>query len=251
MANNPSFREWWAAYLRMGASPGAAEALTAMNTATDIRDVLPLVRVPTLVIHRSGDRCLKVEEGRYIAARIPNAKLIEVPGEDHLPFVGDQESILEAMESFLLQLPGGGSAGSVLATVLAAEFEAASGMEAAARAVLERFDARETAWTWPRITAAFHGPMRALQCATELQMTARDGGSRVRIGLHTGEFHSRPSIGGTAVLVSGHVLERAGWEQTLATGTLRDLVAGSAIRFVPLGRLEAGAIGEWQLLEVR
>ena len=81
VADDPAFREWWAAYLRMGASPGAAVALTRMNAEIDIRDVLPSIRVPTLVIHRTGDRCLKVEEGRYLASRIPGATFVELPGD--------------------------------------------------------------------------------------------------------------------------------------------------------------------------
>ena len=89
VARDPRFREWWATYLRMGASPGAALALTQMNAEIDVRQVLPSVRVPTLVIHRAEDQCLKVEEGRYVAARIPGARYVELPGRDHLPFVGD------------------------------------------------------------------------------------------------------------------------------------------------------------------
>ncbi|HYI95024.1 MAG TPA: alpha/beta fold hydrolase, partial [Bryobacteraceae bacterium] len=124
VASDPHFREWWAAYLRMGASPGAALALTTMNTETDIRHVLPLVRVPTLVLHRTGDLCLKVEEGRYIASKIPDAQLIEVPGKDHLPFVGDQDSILQPIEAFVKQLQGGFESVSFLATALVVAFEA-------------------------------------------------------------------------------------------------------------------------------
>ena len=91
-AGDPAFREWWAAYLRMGASPGAAVALTEMNAEIDVRNVLPSIRVPTLVLHRTGDRCLHVEEGRYLASRITGAEFVELPGDDHLPFAGDQEA---------------------------------------------------------------------------------------------------------------------------------------------------------------
>lgn len=255
VASDPYFRDWWAAYLRMGASPGAALALTAMNTETDIRHVLPLVRVPTLVLHRTGDRCLRIEEGRYIASRIPDAKLVELPGEDHLPFVGDQESLLREIEEFLLGLPGSAQSSGVLATVLASEFQADSAlqMEAAVRPKLESFGARETEFTWPRLVAAFNGPVRALHCAGELQETARQLRVRARIGLHTGELLSRPGtrMGGSATVVANRVLERGDWNQVLATGTLRDLVAGSGIDFSPMGRVEAPGIGEWQLLEVQ
>jgi len=104
-ALDPEFRSWWAAYLRMGSSPGAAVALTRMNAEVDIRDVLPRIRVPALVIHRTGDRLLKIEEGRYLAGHIPGATLAELPGDDHLPFVGDQLAVLSAIDQFLKGLP--------------------------------------------------------------------------------------------------------------------------------------------------
>jgi pimeloyl-ACP methyl ester carboxylesterase len=103
-ALDPEFRSWWSAYLRMGASPGAAVALTRMNAEVDIRDVLPKIRVPALVIHRTGDRCLKIEEGRYLAEHIPGATMVELPGDDHLPFVGDQVAMLSAIDQFLTGL---------------------------------------------------------------------------------------------------------------------------------------------------
>jgi pimeloyl-ACP methyl ester carboxylesterase len=103
-ALDPEFLAWWSAYLRMGASPGAAVALTRMNAEVDIRDVLPKLRVPALVIHRTGDRCLKIEEGRYLAEHIPGATMVELPGDDHLPFVGDQLAMLSAIDQFLTRL---------------------------------------------------------------------------------------------------------------------------------------------------
>ncbi|MGZ8868498.1 MAG: alpha/beta fold hydrolase, partial [Thermoanaerobaculia bacterium] len=117
-AGDPDFRRWWSTYLRMGASPGAAAALTRMNAEIDIRNVLPTIRVPALVIHRSEDRCLRVEEGRYIAERIPGARFLELPGNDHLPFVGDQDAILEAVQRFVAELGGGTDRTRVLATLL-------------------------------------------------------------------------------------------------------------------------------------
>jgi pimeloyl-ACP methyl ester carboxylesterase/DNA-binding winged helix-turn-helix (wHTH) protein len=104
-AFDPEFRSWWAAYLRMGASPGAAVALTKMNAEVDIRAELPKIQVPSLVIHRTGDRVLKIEEGRYLAQHIPGAEMVELPGDDHLPFVGDQLSVLSAIGQFLKRLP--------------------------------------------------------------------------------------------------------------------------------------------------
>ncbi len=118
LQNDPGFREWWATYLRMGASPGAALALTKMNAGIDVREVLPTIRVPTLVIHRAGDACLKIEEGRYVASRIPGAKFVELPGDDHLPFVGDQDAVLDEVESFLTGVRHNPEPDRVLATAL-------------------------------------------------------------------------------------------------------------------------------------
>jgi hypothetical protein len=118
VAGDPAFRDWYATYLRMGASPGAAVALTQMNAEIDVRNVLPSIRVPSLVIHRTDDQCLKVEEGRFVADRIPGAKFVEFPGNDHLPFVGDQDAILDEMEEFLTGVRHRAEPDTVLATVL-------------------------------------------------------------------------------------------------------------------------------------
>ena len=99
--NDPSFCDWWATYLRMSASPGAAVALATMNTKIDIREELSAIRAPTLVLHRSGDRDMNIEEGRYLARHIPAARFVELPGIDHLPFAGDQEPILCEIEQFV------------------------------------------------------------------------------------------------------------------------------------------------------
>jgi pimeloyl-ACP methyl ester carboxylesterase len=255
LATDPHFREWWATYLRMGASPGAALALTTMNTETDIRNVLPFVRVPTLVLHRSGDLCLKIDEGRYLASLIPGAKFVDLPGEDHLPFVGDQEAILQQIEAFLAQVQGASDRPGVLATVLAVEFERAPDrrLDSGIRDQFERFRVRQAEYSYPRLVAAFDGPARAVQCALALQKQARTLHLRSRIGLHTGEFESHfgSPLAGSAVVVASMVRERAMWEQVLASGTLRDLVAGSGINFEPQGRIEAAGLGEWQLLEVQ
>src|SRR4029079_13463809 len=136
-AGDPAFREWWASYLRMGASPGAAVALTRMNAAIDVRAVLPTIRVPTLVLHRTGDRCLKVEEGRFLAAHIPGATLLEQPGEDHLPFAGDQAAMLTAIEDFLARTHAPRESAPTLATILVLRAEQA-GADARLDAIVER-----------------------------------------------------------------------------------------------------------------
>jgi pimeloyl-ACP methyl ester carboxylesterase len=259
VAGDPHFREWWSAYLRMGASPGAAVALTKMNTEVDIRDVLPLVGVPALVVHRSGDRCLKVEEGRYLASRIPGARFVELPGNDHLPFVGDQDSILDAIETFVTDVQHRLEPSHVLATVLAAGFEPLRGGSPEAQALeaellrqTNQFRASTTEHVPGRVAAAFDGPARAVRCAAAMKQAAGRLGMAMRAGLHTGEcICSGATIRGTALDVAERIRQQARTGEVLVSGTVRDLVAGSGILFTPAGRLEAEAIGEWQLLAVQ
>jgi pimeloyl-ACP methyl ester carboxylesterase len=108
--NDPSFCEWWATYLRMSASPGAAVTLAKMNTTIDIREELSAIRAPTLVLHRAGDRDMNIEEGRYLARHIPGARFVELPGIDHLPFAGDQKPVLAEIEQFVHAVERGESA---------------------------------------------------------------------------------------------------------------------------------------------
>ncbi len=119
LAHDPQFRDWWATYLRTGASPGAAIALTRMNSEIDVRIILPTVNVPTLVLHRSGDQCLLVEEGRYLDSLTPGARFVALPGADYLPFVGNQDEILNAVEEILIEVGDPHDADRLLATVMA------------------------------------------------------------------------------------------------------------------------------------
>jgi pimeloyl-ACP methyl ester carboxylesterase len=118
LAGDDWFTKWWSTYLRMSASPGAALALTRMNFEIDVRNVLPVIGVPTLIIHRTGDRAIPVEGSRYMAERIRGARYVELPGVDHLPFVGDQDAILDEVEEFLTGMRHAGDLDTVLATVL-------------------------------------------------------------------------------------------------------------------------------------
>src|SRR5207244_6107299 len=119
IANDQRFRNWWASYQRRSASPRAALTLAKLNTSIDVRHVLAAIRVPTLVLHRVGDRDSNIEEGRYIASHIPGAKFVELPGEDHLLFVGDQDAVLREVENFIRSTRHLQDSDSVLATVLA------------------------------------------------------------------------------------------------------------------------------------
>ncbi len=269
VADDPQFREWWATYLRMGASPGAALALTKMNADIDVRHVLPSIRVPTLVIHRAGDACLKVEEGRYVAEKIPGAKYVELPGVDHLPFVGDQDAILEEIEEFLTGVRHAPEHDRVLATVLFTHIEdeaaagAASQDERAWRNLIERhqtnvrrqielFKGREIEMKNGQLLATFDGPARAIRAASAISDFAMRLGLKLKAGLHTGECDVIDDhVGGIAVGIGAQVAAKAAVGEVLVSHTVKDLVAGSGIRFEDKGALVLDEIpGKWGLFAV-
>jgi len=246
VANDENFRQWWAGYLRSGASPGAALALARMNTAIDVRHVLPAIRVPSLVFHRKGDLDVNVEEGRYIARHIPGAKFVELPGDGHLFWVGDQEPILQAIEKFLRDSPREIEADSVLATVLVAESsqEWPASFEALLRRELERFRGRRLRAAFRGLLAVFDGPRRAIQCACTLLSAARPLSVPMRIGLHTGEVElAGEQVRGAALKFCRQVAAQAEDGETLVSSTVRDLVAGSGFQFQARGVQFLEALG--------
>ena len=268
MANDPEFREWWSAYLRMGASPGAAVALTTMNAEIDVRNVLPLIRVPTLVIHREGDACLKVEEGRYVASNIPGSRYVEFPGNDHLPFVGDQQEILDEIERFVTGVHFAGERDRVLATVLSikvtdlgAEQRKRSrdewkrileqGREVVA-GQLEMYRGREVSYDEDGLLAAFDGPARAIKCAVAINQIAASLDVAVKTGLHTGECDVLgDAYSGIAVDLAKQIADGSTDGNILASRTVKDLVAGSGLRFEEFGlRRFEGLEGDWRLFRV-
>ncbi len=241
-ANDAAFQDWWASYLRMGASPGAAVALTRMNAEIDVRDVLPSIKVPTLVLHRSGDRCLNVEEGRYLASRIPTATFVELPGEDHLPFAGNQEDILGPIETFLSQSPVRSDGEYVLATVLTVR----SAARTQDRAHLQHVFMREVAAHRGRtvsvdaalLVAAFDGPGRAVRCGCSVNAVAARSNIPLRTGVHVGECDPVSSRG-PVVELSAEIAAAATPGEVLVSRTIVDLVPGSGLRFVERGTLRS------------
>jgi hypothetical protein len=258
--HDEAFRTWWATYLRMGASPGSALALSRMNAELDVRAVLPTIQVPTVVLHRRGDRCLNLEEGRYVADRIPGARFIELDGEDHLPFVGDQDQLIDEIERFVHRSTATARATRLLATVLVAEESGpvtahpaeADRFVVEARARLDAMRGGHVESTSTAVLAAFDGPARAISAARALATLASSHGLRFRIGLHTGECeigHGR--VRGLAVDIARQVASHAAPGEVLASRTLRDLVAGSGIRFRDRGERALGPLGEpWHVFSV-
>ena len=260
LAHDPQFRDWWATYLRMGASPGAAVALTKMNAEIDVRNVLPSIRVPSLVIHRSEDQCLKVEEGRFVAERIPGAKFVELPGDNHLPFVGDQDAILDEVEEFLTGVRHHIEPDTVLATVMVARMvgikESAGDqwrrLHAHLTKEIEWFRGREVDVVEDRLLAIFDGPARAIRCATAITEYTLRLGVETRTGLHTGECEIVDGkVGGVAAQMGVCVALEAAAGEVLVSSTVKDLVAGSGIGFEDRGVHALPGCGDWRLFAVQ
>ena len=263
VAADPAFRTWWASYLRRGASPGAAVALTRMNTEIDIRHVLPTVRVPTLVVHRTGDLCLKIEEGRYLAENIPGAKVVELAGIDHLPFVGAQDEILDEIEEFLTGVRHASDFDRVLATVLDVRVDAAmplqtefddlrARLQSFFRKEVELFKGRVVETSGSEMLATFDGPARAIRAACAIRAAAQRLNIRVSTGLHTGECDViGAGLGGAAVEIAKQVAAKSHTGEVLVSGTVKDLVAGSGIQFAERdSHTLSGSLGDWRLFAV-
>jgi DNA-binding SARP family transcriptional activator/pimeloyl-ACP methyl ester carboxylesterase len=228
-----ALERWWGERCRAAASPGAIRALMEMNSLIDVRALLPAIRVPTLVVHRGTDYDVRVEEGRYIAERVPGARFVELSGADH--FVGvDPDQILDVVEPFLVasadvQLP---TEERVLVTLLAVEVGGSGAMDDVLRTELGRYRGREIERTGDRILAGFDGPARAVRCAIALASAARARGVALRAGIHTGEVEiTGGRTRGIAVELAARVAAEAAPGEVLVTRTVTDLVAGSGLEF--------------------
>jgi pimeloyl-ACP methyl ester carboxylesterase len=259
VSDDPHFRAWWASYQRRSCSPRAALALAQMNTLIDVRDVLPAIRVPTLVVHRVNDRDANIEEGRYIASRIPGAKFIELAGSDHLIYAGDQESVLAPVEEFLKNLERPPEVDTVLATALWVE-TAAQSTDSLSR--LRTIALREAEWFKGRIAegeetgflAIFDGPARAIRCACAVARELAQAGIPMKAALHTGLCEiNGDRISGTAREMSRQLAASAPAGEIVVSNSTHDLVSGSGISFrKDQSRLEgvAGVAGVVELFTV-
>jgi class 3 adenylate cyclase len=268
MEHDDRFRAWWSEYLRSSASPGAALALTRMNGEIDVRAVLGTIGVPTLVVHRSGDRSLPVEGAHYLAERIRGARLVELPGVDHLPFVGDQNAILDEIEEFLTGVRRGTEIDRVLATVLFTDIVGSTeraiqlgdrewrdlleSHHLLVRRELERWRGTEVATAGDGFFATFDGPARAIHCACAIRDSVLSLGLEIRAGLHTGECEIHgTTVAGVAVHIGARVSGLAEPGEVLVSSTVRDLVAGSGIEFEARGEHELKGVPEqWRLYSV-
>ncbi len=264
VAHDGRFRERWGQCERLGASPGAICALIRMDADIDVRDILPTVRVPTLVIHRTGDRVTPVGGARYAAARIPGARFVELPGDDHL-FVGDQDAVLDEIEEFLTGVRSSPEPERLLATVLFTDIvgsteravelgdrrwrELLESYYALVRNELVRFRGREIDTAGDGFFATFDGPARAIRCACAISHAVKSLGISIRAGLHTGECEVTGSkVSGIAVHIGARVAAHAGPGEVVVSSTVKDLVAGSGLRFTDRGvHVLKGVPGKWRL----
>jgi class 3 adenylate cyclase len=261
-------RNWWGARERLAGSPGAARNLIAASWITDVTDVLPAVRTPTLVLYRAADPILAPKHPRFLAEQIPGASLAEVPGNSTFPWL-DSDPLLDRVEEFLTGARAAPPAERVLATILFTDLVGSTeavrrfGDEVWARLLerhhttvrreLDRFDGEEIDTAGDGFLATFDGPARAIRCALAIERAVRQLGLEIRLGLHTGEVerHGGGSPRGIAVHVAARVSSIAEAGQVLVSATTRDLVAGSGLEFEDRGARELkGVPGEWRLYAV-
>jgi class 3 adenylate cyclase len=267
LSQDEQARQWWGKLQRSAATPADAIALVTTYATIDARPVLPTITVLTLILHRTGDKMVSVEHGRYLAANIPGATFIELPGSDHIP-MRDQDPGLDEVEEFLTGVRPHPEPDRMLATVMFTDIvdstthaaqlgdrrwrEVLERRDAVVRRELDRHRGREVKTTGDGFLATFDGPARAIRCAGSIREALRLEGVEIRAGLHTGEIEVMgEDVGGIAVHIAARVAGLAGSGETLVSSTVKDLVVGSGIEFEDRGAHELrGVPGEWRLFAV-
>lgn len=268
--DDAEFKRWLGRLVRNGGSPASGEALARMNMEIDVRPVLGAVHVPTLILHYKGDRAVSLEHGRYLAAHIPGAQLVETPGQDHLFWLSSEQTkvVFDEIHHFLRGLSDVPETDRVLTTVLFTDVVESTRRAANlgdrawgdllnrfledARTETARFQGRTIKTTGDGILAIFDGPTRAVRCACTLRDQARKAGLEIRTGLHTGECVLKDGdVQGIAVHIAARVSREAADGEVLVSGTVRDLSVGSDVRFSDRGmRSLKGLEGEWRMYSV-
>lgn len=270
LADDARFRQWYGRYERVSIGRRASTAIYgSVVFGTDLRPLLPTIHVPTLVLHRRGNRHIRIEHGRYLAAQIPGAAYVEVAGDDHLFYAGDVERLVDETEEFLTGTRPAPDSDRVFATIVfsdivrsterAAELgdrqwrEVLDAHDALVRCELERYRGHLVQTTGDGALATFDGPARAIRWANAIARRVREIGIDVRAGLHAGEVESRGAdIGGIAVHIAARVMDNAGPGEVVVSSTVKDLVAGSGLAFADRGtHVLRGVPGEWRLHAVQ
>jgi pimeloyl-ACP methyl ester carboxylesterase len=266
-SEDEAFKNRLATYFRRSASPGAAVALMRMNTQIDVREVLPSIQAPTLVLHRRDDLDASVDEGRWLAEQIPGATFVELPGDAHTLWGGDTDSVVDEIEEFLTGARRGPEPDRVLATVLFTDLvgsteqakklgdrrwrELLERHHTLVRQQLDRFNGREIDTAGDGFLATFDGPARAIRCGYAIESGLRGLGLEVRAGVHTGECELfAEKVAGLAVHTGARIASHARPGEVLVSRTVKDLVAGSGIRFDDRGEHELKGVGALRLYSV-
>jgi len=266
---DPSFLACWRMYnLSAITAPEAYDMMVALGSV-DIRRLLGSIRVPTLLLHRTGDQFVDVHTSRYMAERIPGAKLMELPGDDHLPFFGDQDAVIALTQEFLTGALPVADPDRMLATVLFTDIVDSTRLatelgdrrwhrlleqhNAVVRSHLARFRGKEVKTTGDGFLASFDGPVRAIRAAHAIRGELAEHGLQIRVGLHTAEVELvGDDLGGIAVHIAARVLACAGAGEVLCSRTVKDLVAGAGFVFDDRGTHQLKGIPErWQLYTVQ
>lgn len=265
-AHEPQLRDWWAKSLRLASSPGGMKAVLEVMRDIDVREILPAIRTPTLILHRKDDKAIRIGAGRYLAGQIPGAKYIELEGQDTWFFVGDSQPILREIKTFVQNLSSPILPERILATILIVEV---TGYKENAHTQapnniypdpiyiylqqeVKRYRGREVCRQAFHYVATFDGPSRAIQCAQEIVDGAGHKGIELRAGLHTGECEfTQGLLTGGAMVIAQFALKSAGKYEIVASGTVKDLVVGAGFRFDNRGKHPIeGVAGEWRLFSV-
>jgi pimeloyl-ACP methyl ester carboxylesterase len=267
-AKDERFTAWWARFERLVASPSAYEELARIFTDVDVRDVLPAIHVPTLVIHRDGDAIVSAGQAAYVAEQIQGARLVELEGVDHLPFVGDGDAIVDEIQEFVTGVRPGPEIDRVLATILFTDIVASTEHQAALgdrgwkelleqhhaviREELARFRGLEQDTAGDGFFVRFDGPARAIRCAEAIVRAVRPLGIDVRAGLHAGECEIvEGKCSGLSVSIGARVMAHAGPSEVVVSQTVKDLTAGSGLTFEDAGEYELkGVPDRWRLYRV-
>ncbi len=267
LVGDERYEDWYAKLERLSVSPGAAVSLVRMMLQMDVRDILPTIRVPTLVLHKRDDRCTPIEEGRYIADHVPGATFVELPGADHWPWIGHEEAV-EEIQEFLTGMRDGPEPDRSVMTVMfidivdstkrAAELgdrrwaDLLETFYAVVRRELDRHRGREIDTAGDGFFVSFDGPARAIRCARELRGAVEGLGLQIRTGIHTGEcVRMGDNVGGLGVVIGARVGALAGPGEILVSRTVQDLVVGSGLTFEDAGEHELkGVPDRWRLYRV-
>jgi class 3 adenylate cyclase/pimeloyl-ACP methyl ester carboxylesterase len=267
MLEDEDFRHWWASFLRQSMSPGAALALQTMNAQTDVRAVLDAIHVPTLVVHRAGDRINSLEGGRYLADNIPGARFVELPGEDHFLWLGDADAAIDELEAFITGGRVEAEPDRALMTVLFTDIVGSTDQAAKlgdrrwsalvethddiVRRELGRFRGREVKTIGDGFLAVFDGPARAVRCAMAMVARLAAVDLHIRAGVHTAEIELvGDDVRGLGVNVAARIMALAEQDEVLVSSVVKDLSLGSGLEYIDHGshRLK-GVPGEWLLYE--